>query len=559
MTLNKMGLRAGTAIVAVALLASACGGSSDTSSDKTAAGAKGGQLEVFVAGDFEHLDPQRTYVATAMNFVRLITRQLTTYKTGSAEASTVLTPDLATNLGESSDGGKTWKFTLKDDLKYEDGTPITAEDVKYGVERSFSPIIDSGPQYAKLWLVGGDKYTGPFGGKSLDSIEVTDAKTITFHLTSAHPDFPYTVALPTFTPVPKAKDTRANYDNRVFSSGPYKIDVYSRGKSMTLSRNTFWGNDKVRTALPDTIKMTVISDPKTIDQRMISSAGTDANAVALDSSVQPENVATVNNRADVKSRTVSGPTGFLRYIAMNTTKGPLKDPKVRQALQWGINKVDQQTARGGPLAAGDIATTIIAPNLGGYEKYNAYAEGVGDPAKGKQLLAAAGYPKGFTATLQSITIPKAQAQAQAFQASMAKMGVTIKIESVDASVYYDTIGDIKREPEFALAGWGPDWPSAVSVIPPLFDGRQIVPTGNQNFSQLNDASVNAEIDRIGNMKNVDEANKAWAALDKKIMTELSPIFPLLNEKAIFLVGKNVKGAYMEGLFGSVDLCNLAVQ
>jgi peptide/nickel transport system substrate-binding protein len=243
---------------------------------------------------------------------------------------------------------------------------------------------------------------------------------------------------------------------------------------------------------------------------------------------------------------------------MNTTKGPLKNPKVRQALEYGINKTDQQTARGGPDAAGDIATTILVPTVKGHKDFNLYAGPQGDPAKAKQMLAAAGYPNGFSATFTTQSSPKGQGQATAFQASMAKIGVKIKINAVDPGVFYSTIGDIKKQSEFGIAGWGPDWPNASTVIPPLFDGRQIVPTGNQNFSQLNDPAVNAEIDRIQAMTNLDEAAKAWGDLDEKIIRDDAPIFPLLNEKAIFLVGKNVKGAFMHAFYGLPDVVALGV-
>ena len=560
MSLNKKGLRLGTAVVALSLLATACGGDDDGGDNNaTGDGTKGGTLNVLLAADFEHLDPQRNYVSSALNFGRLVYRQLTTYKSKPGAEGSELAPDLATDLGKASDNAKTWTFTLKDDLKYEDGTPITAQDVKYGVERSMSPLIDSGPQYAKQYLQGGKDYEGPYGGKGLASIETPDAKTIVFKLNAPHGDFPYTVSLPTFSPVPKAKDTKVNYDNRPFSSGPYKIDSYVRGKSMTLSRNTNWGQDDVRAALPDTIKVTMGLDPNIIDQRIITSAGEDANAVQLDSSVQPPNVATVKNRADVKERSKTGETGFLRYIAMNTTKGPLKNVKVRQALSWGINKIDQQTARGGPDAAGDPATTLLVPGIAGHKDYNAYAGPEGDVAKAKQLLAEAGYPNGFSATIQTTSTPKGQAQAQAFQDSMKKIGVTIKIAAIDQSVYYSTIGDIKKEPEFVIAAWGPDWPNASTVIPPLFDGEQIVPTGNQNFSQLNDPEINKEINRIGALTDLDEAAEAWGNLDEKIMKEHAPIFPLLNDKAIFIVGKNVKGAFMHSFYGQPDMAALGVK
>jgi peptide/nickel transport system substrate-binding protein len=142
---------------------------------------------------------------------------------------------------------------------------------------------------------------------------------------------------------------------------------------------------------------------------------------------------------------------------------------------------------------------------------------------------------------------------------MARAGVKINIAAVDSSVYYTTIGDIKKEPEFVIAAWGPDWPSASTVIPPLFDGRQIVPQGNQNFSQLNVPEINAEMDRIAGLTNADEANKAWGDLDEKIMKDYAPIFPLLNDKAIFVFGKNIKGAFMHGFYGQPDMAALGVK
>jgi peptide/nickel transport system substrate-binding protein len=561
MTLNKMGAKVGTAVLATALLATACGGSSKTSTKTNTPdkGAKGGTLNVLLLADFEHLDPQRNYVSSALNFGRLLYRQLTTYKSEAGAAGTELAPDLATNLGEPSDNAKTWKFTLKDGVKYEDGTPITSKDVKYGVERSMSPLIDAGPQYAKQYLVGGTDYAGPYSGKELASIETPDDKTIIFKLKASHGDFGYTVSLPTFSPVPAAKDTKVNYDNHVVSSGPYKIDSYARGKSMLLSRNTNWGQDTVRAALPDVIKVQMGLDPGVIDQRILASAGEDANAVQLDSSVQTQNVAAALSAVN-KSRTVSGTTGFLRYIALNTTKGPLKNVKVRQALQYAINRKDQQTARGGSNAAGDIASTILAPTVQGHKDFDPYKQGdTGDVTKAKAMLAAAGYPNGFTATIEGASNAKGKAQTQAFQVAMARVGVKINIALVDASVYYTTIGDIKKEPEFVIAAWGPDWPSASTVIPPLFDGRQIVPQGNQNFAQLNVPEVNEEMDRIAALTSADDANKAWGDLDEKLMEDYAPIFPLLNDKAIFIQGSGITGAFMHGFYGQPDMAALGVK
>ncbi len=561
MTLNRTGMRVGTAAIAVALLATACGGSSSKGGGATVkAGAKGGELEVLLASDFEHLDPQRNYVSSALDFGRLLYRQLTTYKSEAGAAGSELVPDLATDLGKASDNAKTWTFTLKDGVKFEDGSPITSADIKYGVERSMSPLIPDGPQYAKQFLIGGTDYKGPFEGKGLDSIETPDAKTIVFKLNASHGDFGYTVSLPTFAPVPKAKDTKVNYDGAVVSSGPYKIASYKRGKSMSLVRNTNWGQDTVRKALPDTINVLMGLDPTVIDSRLIASSGPDANAISLDSSVQSASVAKVLSDPAIKARSVNGTTGFLRYLAMNTQKGATKNLKVRQAIQYAVNKTDQQTARGGKNAAGDLATTILAPTVGGHKDFDAYPGGAtGDVTKAKQLLSEAGFPNGVKLTMAASDVPKAVAQAIAMKASLAKAGIDVTIQQVPQAVYYTTIGDIKKEPELVFAAWGPDWPSASTVIPPLFAGDQIVPQGNQNFAQLNDPATNAAIKKIQSNTNLEDAAKAWGDLDETMMKDQAPIVPLLNDKAIFVYGSGVKGAFLHGFYGYIDIAAVGVK
>ena len=142
---------------------------------------------------------------------------------------------------------------------------------------------------------------------------------------------------------------------------------------------------------------------------------------------------------------------------------------------------------------------------------------------------------------------------------MAKVGVKITVKAVDPGVFYTTAGDAANCPEFVVAAWGPDWPAASTVIPPLFDGRQIVPQGNQNFSQLNETAVNEGIDKVLAITDQDEAAKEWGKLDKMIMEDYAPIFPLLNDKAIFIVGKNVKNAFMHAFYGQPDLAALGVK
>lgn len=346
----------------VLLAVSACGGGTPAKPQAAAADSKGGTLTVLSNQDFSHLDPVRNWTMPHMDFgIRLIYRTLLTFKSEKGAAASELVPDLATDLGTSAEGGKVWTFTLKDNLKYEDGTPIKAADVKYNVERSFAPELPGGPNYAQVVLAGTEGYKGPLKGEHLKSIETPDDKTIVFRLKRPVADFPYMATLPTFAPVPEAKDTKEQYDNRPFSSGPYKIERYDRGKELVLVRNEHWDpkTDTVRKALPDRVVMKQGLRQGVIDDRLIDSRGEDEFAVGY-TNVAAESLPKILPKADVKGRMVSEIMGCTDMLGMNTAKAPFDDPNNRLAVHHALDKQSLQTANGGPVM-GDIATSFLPP------------------------------------------------------------------------------------------------------------------------------------------------------------------------------------------------------
>lgn len=95
----------------------------------------------------------------------------------------------------------------------------------------------------------------------------------------------------------------------------------------------------------------------------------------------------------------------------------------------------------------------------------------------------------------------------------------------------------------AISGWCPDYPSAATFLPFVFDGRTIKPKGNQgNVSQFRDKAVERRMDEIAAMSDATAANKAWTALDREIQ-RTSPAVPLLWERKPLLVGDNIAGAF----------------
>ncbi|MFJ8128903.1 ABC transporter substrate-binding protein [Streptomyces hydrogenans] len=505
---------------------------------------KGGTLTVLSNQDFTHLDPARNWVMPDMDFgTRLLYRTLVTYRAAPGAGGSELVPDLAEDLGTPSDGAKTWTFRLKAGLKYEDGTPITAQDVKHNVERSFSPDLPGGPDYAARYLAGAEGYQGPAQGKHLDSVKTPDARTIVFELHKPFAEFPFAATLPTFAPVPPAQDKGAQYDNRPFSSGPYKIESYARDKQMVLVRNTHWDptSDSVRKAYPDRIVVTMGLKGNQIDDRLVASAGGDSSAVAW-STLRPESISKVLTKADVRARLLAESSSCTEMLQMHTGRAPFDDLKVRQAVQWALDREAIVTAAGGP-AVTDAAGAAMPGSLftGGKQPDTLGIPLAGDPEKARQLLKEAGKADGLSTSL-TVNIND-KAIGEAVQQSLGKAGIKVTIETVDPSAFYDTIGDTKNRTDLVYTGWCPDFPSGTTFLPFVFDGRFVKEKGNSgNHSLFKDDATMKRMDEIAAMTDGDAANKAWQELDGQILAK-APVAPGAMKRRALLVGTNVAGAY----------------
>ncbi|MDQ1006530.1 peptide/nickel transport system substrate-binding protein [Streptomyces sp. V4I23] len=510
---------------------------------------RGGTLTVLSNQDFTHLDPARNWVMSDMDFgTRLLYRTLVTYKAEPGASGGELTPDLAEDLGVPSNGAKTWTFKLKKGLKYEDGSPITAQDIKYNVERSFSPDLPGGPDYAARYLAGAEGYQGPSQGKQLDSVKTPDAHTIVFELRKPFAEFPYATVLPTFAPVPKAKDNGPQYDNRPFSSGPYKIESYARDKQLTLVRNTHWDpkTDTVRKAYPDKVVMTMGLKATQIDDRLIASSGGDASAVQW-RKLSPESTSKVLTRAEVKARLLAESSNCTEMVQMHTGRAPFDNVKVRQAVQYALDREAVTTASGGP-ALNDPATALMPGSLfAGKQPDSLKIPLTGDVEKAKQLLKEADRAGGFST---SITVSNGdKGVGEAIQQSLGRAGIKVVIETVDPSAFYDTIGDTKNRTDLVYTGWCPDYPSGSTFLPFVFDGRYIKEKGNSgNHSLFRDDATMKRMDEIAAMTDAAQANKAWQELDGQILAK-APTAPAVVERMPLLIGTNIAGAFGHTSFG----------
>ncbi|MFF7473826.1 ABC transporter substrate-binding protein [Streptomyces sp. NPDC008092] len=553
----------------VAAGAAACGpkdnDANGSSGDSTP--HQGGTLTVLNSDPQSDFDPARLYTSGGGNVPSLVFRTLTTRNRANGAAGTKVVPDLATDTGRPSKNATVWTYTLKAGLKYEDGTAITSADIKYGIERSFAPELSGGAPYLRDWLVGAADYQGPYKDKKgLSAIETPDDRTIVFHLNKPEGEFPFLATQTQFTPVPKAKDTGTKYEEHPISSGPYKVVKNENdGEHLVLERNKYWsaGVDDQRKAYPDKIDVQSGLDSSVINQRLSASQGTDAAAVTTDTNLGPAELAKVTGDKELAARVGTGHFGYTNYIAFNPKVKPFDNPKVRQAISYAVDRSSVINAAGGSALA-EAATTFL-PNQKsfGYTPYDLFPAGAtGNAAKAKELLKEAGYSNGLTVTLTHDNADNFKTSpeiATAIQDALKKAGITVKLQGLEDNNYSDTVHSVKTEPGFFLAAWGADWPSGGPFLAPIFDGRQIVKDGaNFNASQLNDASVNAEIDAINKLTDLDAAAKRWGALDQKIGAQALTV-PLFHPVYKRLVGKDIKNVVISDWTGVLDISQVAVK
>ena len=522
-------------VLATGALAACSTGGSSGGSGSDGGGESGGTLTIYSTGEEMSFDPASSQ-NLAITTLGLTARRLTAWKTA-AGAPTELIPDLATDVGTASDDGATWTFTLQEGLQFEDGTPITAATIKYGLERSFASELTGGLTYHKVLLEGGADYSGPFSGEHLDSIEAPDDLTLVFHLNRPYGDFGWIASTPAFAPVPEDSGEPETYATEPVTSGPYRLESYAPGSRAVLVRNENWDpdTDEARTGGPDRIEFALAQDASVVAQSIIADR-TDAQASFLSSFVPTAQLVQAQNDPNVGDRLVTSGPGALEYLALNTESEALQDVAVRRAIQYAVDKQAYLTAKGGEIS-GEYATTLITPGIAGREEYSLYADDpAGDPDEAARLLEEAGAGE---LDLRLVITDDQTGAAEAIQQGLARAGITVTIQPLDENAYSSevTAGDGTGY-DLVLSSWQPDVPSPNANLTPLFDSSQIG-NGNYNLARFEDPEVDEAILEASSTIDPDEAHAKWAAVDKQIL-EQSPVVPLIYSKNSFLHGSGVE-------------------
>jgi len=579
-------LAASGVALALGLTTAACGGSSDNDNKGSGSNsksefnaavtnvvnpgtAKGGTLNLWSPQDVDSWDPVRGYYAWVWNMNRLYTRKLVDYSAAPGKDGLKLQPDLAEAEPTISADKLTYTFKLRKGLKFDDGSPITSKDVKYGIERVWAvDVVSGGPYYLPNVLDQGQKYPGPYKDTDpnklgLKSVTTPDDSTITFKLQKPYSDFVYLLAMPGSGPVPQKRDTGAQYGSKPASSGPYMFQQIQPGKGAKLVRNPNWdpATDPIRKALPDAINLTVTTSAEDMDSRLL--AGT-ADLDASQSGVQAAARTKILTDPNLKANADAPFNGFLRFADMSQV-APLNNVDCRKAVIYAADPTSIQTARGGEFAGGDIGTSILPPNIAGSDaNYDPYNRKQGNPQvdKAKEALAACGKPNGFDVTIAVRNNKAAEVKtAEALQASLKVVGINAKIDQYDGA--QDTaIGGSpeivkKRGYGILITGWGADYPTGAGYMQPIADSRFILKNGNFNRAEIKNPEIDKLFDDAAASTDPAAAAKIYSDINHKIM-DGAYLVPFVVDKALNYRNPRLTNVYIQEAYGQVDFQALGV-
>ena len=490
----------GAGALALVLLLAGCSGSSGTQSPSTSASVReGGDLRAALTGEPDVLDPATSSIYTGAQVYEGIFSKLI-----DLDANGAFVPDLATKWVQ--DDPKTWTFTLVDNATFHNGEKFTSQDVKYTFERILNPTTASA--YAGLY-------------EQIDSIDTPDATTVTFHLKA--PFGPFLTNLATNGEIVNQKAIETGDPARTpVGTGPFEFVEWVQGDHITMKKNPSY----FKQGLPHLDSVTFKFLP--VDQSRIDALS--AGEIDWADAIPLQQVSSLSSDPRFTYLT-SATAGIPDFLAMNTTKAPFDNIKVRQAIALAINRAEIKKVA--YLDTGEDGLIEVPTGSSWYDSTSVFAT-KSDIAKAKQLLSEAGYPNGLSIDYLGLSqYPELLKTGQLVREQLKAIGVDLSISAVDVSVWYDAFvaGNYQITSAYQER----------TIDPDNFYSLVIKSAGPINTTGYSNPEVDALIAKAATSD--DEATRQGLYQQiRTIVTSDAPLVFTHYETLNYLMNKNVVGS-----------------
>ncbi len=543
-------------------------GNTGTGQDPTAQGpvtiagaSKGGTVTVLTQdGLTTTIDPSEIYYPDTVSIMSgLVTRSLTQYKYDPATRQMVLVPDLATDLGTHNDNYTQWSFTIRPGVRWENGQPVTATEVAWGMSRCMdAATFPTGAcqYYSNVYYKDGSSDKGPYTSHqkpgTLAKAITVNGNQITIQMAEPFPDMPYWGTFPANGPIPlgKAASDPKTYKNHPLSTGPYKISSYHPASELVLERNKYWdpSTDPARTDYPDGYDIKGRQQSVRIDQILLADSGTAQTTLTYDTLLAPD-FQQMQQQSPERLTLGGSPCTF--YWAPDNRK--ITSKKIREALSWAYPYKNVILAQGLiPGVTAIPASNLMPPGLPGRTAYNVTGRTGfdNDPQKARQLLQQAhalGYEIRFLFPVDDPTRVKVK---DAILKALTEGGFKATPVPTTTGNYETARANPTEDINVRSGGWCSDWPSGATWIPANFESTNPGKTHTlgSNSSAFSSKSVDSRIKAIPSLP-MNQQPAAWNSLDKTIAQTYFPLFPTWYSGVAMAHGSKIQGDFDDSTLG----------
>ena len=507
--------RAITVLGIAALTASnvtSCGGPKGGTGDTGGTASKGGEINATVTSFPDYVDPQLSYTVEGWEVLWNTYIPLLTYRHQNGQAGTEVVPGLAKGMPDISTDGKTYKLTLRPNMKYSDGTPIKATDFTYAIKRLFK--ANSGGSVFYEDIVGAKD----FAEDKADTISgiVADDATGDIAITLDKPNGTFTNVLGLTFAAPVAPSTPLDKEatnNPPPSSGPFMITKVDAPNSLTMERNPQFKTvqDAGATEVVDAVVDKIIVTQNKNNSAQVT--GVEQNQIDyMQSPPDADRLSEVKAKFSDRFRLENSINTY--YFWMNNKTAPFNDVRVRQAINYAIDPEALNRVFGGRLHP---SQQILPPGMPGYDEFTLFPGP--DMDKAKQLLAEAN-PTDKNITVWTDDEPDRKRIGEYYHDLLNELGFNAQLKVISGDVYFTTIGNTSTpDLDTGFADWFQDFPHPDDFFRPLLNGENILPTNNNNFSQVSIAANDTKMDELRTGQLTDEARKQYAELDRSYMEQ----------------------------------------
>jgi peptide/nickel transport system substrate-binding protein len=534
---------------------------------------QGGTLKLGSMRLCDSFDPAASFDLWCGVIFRTYVRNVVSYAGKAGNDGFVIVPDLARSKPKSSDDYIHWTINLRKNIRWDDGTELTSEDVKYTIARLFDPSIVGTVSNDTLCLFsecsdGTPDYLGPIIDKEKDltSVALPDKYSLAITLRAPYARLGEILASPQFGIVEKARDEKLRSNGKTYaskpaSSGPYIVDI--KDGSVTFTRNPKWvqETDSVRVPKAAAIEWSTFQTAEQADDAVIKHV-VDLRVDGGLSGIERSKIFADPQHRNLIDQTNSGAVSYLTLIS---TFKPFDNKNCREAIAYALNKADLVNVQGGSEIA-QVATSMISPTIpGGDKSINPFPVGKdnqGDLDKARVKLTKCGYPDGFEVRMAYVNLGSGKSTYESIQKSLSRVGIVvdpIPYESF-ADYFSSGIGSpenvINNDIGMLVSSWIPEAGSSSSYWSPIADGRAIKLRGNLNYAGVNNEDINNKIDDLeGTRANLSRINNQ---IDKLIMNEVVYI-PYLRNASLLYRNTNLTNVYVHrALYGEYDIVNIGL-